>query len=230
MLRHAPHKVLIEVDITQRNSYRFANGTELVMFPKTDQFDKRFWAATSGIVVSADDMPAGSEVLIEHNSCEPTNAVVEYENANPNIKLFSVPEMEVYAWRSPHYNEWVATKYYAIGLHVYKPYKGILQNIKAEVIKNTLLILSGELKDKVVHILKNGEYTIVYQDRNGKPNELLVTFNAPPEEQGDIIIDAKQEVIAIDHSLTERWLNGELLAGLTHENAKSIKQPDYANT
>ena len=220
MLENTPRRVLIEVDITQRNTYRFDNGTELIMFPKTNEFDRRKWMPVSGLVISSDSIPCQSEILVEHNSLEPVNAVVEYENSNPNIKMYSVPEMECYAWRLPDQDRWHATKYYAIAERLFKPYAGILQNIKPERIKNTLLILSGELKGNVVHILKDGEYEIIYQDRNGKPNQLLVTFNAPAEEIGDMVVDAKQEVIAIDYFLTEKWLNGELYAGLTPDHAK----------
>lgn len=256
MLNHVQDRVIISVDVTQKNTYQFGNGQILVMFPNTNQLDRRYHAPVSGTVISAEDIPVGVEVLVEHNSCHVVNEIVDLKDDNPNIKFYSVPKLECFAWRlitneyteadlvyyfdglvprtmlpySGIWSEWQPTKYYAIGERVYEPYTGILQNIKPTRIKNTLLIKTGEFKDKIVHIIKNGEYTIIYQDTNGKPNELLVTFHVEDEsELSDPILNAKQEILAVSETLTQRYHNGELLTGLTEDNCKPIETTAYAD-
>lgn len=259
MIEHTTKRVVIKVDIEQKNSYRFGNGQVLVMFKNTNQMDRRYYAPVSGIVISAEEIPIGSEVLVEHNSCEPTNEIFEYKDDNSDIKYFSVPELEVYVWRRtemPYYekhdlvdiyvglvpktilpystnpiiSEWHPTKYYAIAERVYEPYTGIFHGIKPSVIKNTLLIKTGELKGKIVHIVKNGQYEIIYQDTNGKPNQILVTFHVEDQnELYDPILNAKQEITAVNWQLTERYLNVELLTGLTEDNCKPIEISAYAD-
>lgn len=248
MLEHVHKRIVVKVDTDQRNKYRFDNGIILQMFPDTSQLDRRYTQPTLGIVVSSDELPIASECLLEHNSCHPTNQIFDYKDDNPNIKYFSVPELEVYCWRIElnwdgvdkvadtlyvnGVSDWQPTKYYAIAERVYEPYKGIFHNVKPTQIKNTLLIKTGELKDKIVHIVKNGEYTIIYQDTNGKPNQILVTFHVENEDElSDLILNAKQEIVAVNESLTERYLNGELLTGLTDDDCKpiEIKTLAYAN-
>lgn len=262
MIEHTEKRIVVKVDTESKNTYRFGNGQILFMFPNTNQLDRRYTQPVNGIVVSAEDIPVGAEVLLEHNSCHPTNEIVELKDDNPDIKYYSVPELEVYVWRKigeikfratadlhitdnwetsgVDYNsfkveetdlaEWQPTKYYAIAERVYEPYTGIFHGIKPSVIKNTLLIKTGELKGKIVHTVKNGQYEIIYQDTNGQPNEILVTFHVENEDElSDLILNAKQEVTAINHALTERYLNGELLTGLTPDNCKSLQIETYAD-
>lgn len=260
-LEHTKGRVVIKVDIEQKNTYQFGNGQVLILFPNTNQMDRRYHAPVSGIVVSAEDIPIGSQVLVEHNSCHPTNEIVELKDDNPDIKYYSVPELEVYVWRKitraidadllpnnwmdvsdeeidklmglkgeKFAFDWHPTKYYAIAERVYEPYTGVFHGIKPSVIKNTLLIKTGELKGKIVHTVKNGQYEIIYQDTNGQPNEILVTFHVENEDElSDLILNAKQEVTAINHALTERYLNGELLTGLTPDNCKPLQIETYAD-
>lgn len=245
-IEHTSKRIVVKVDTESKNTYRFGNGQILLMFPNTNQLDRRYTQPVNGIVVSAEDIPVGAEVLLEHNSCHPTNEIVELKDDNPDIKYYSVPELEVYVWRfienvrypkewlremaSQSFKSWHPTKYYAIAERVYEPYTGVFHGIKPSVIKNTLLIKTGELKGKIVHTVKNGQYEIIYQDTNGQPNETLVTFHVENEDElSDLILNAKQEVTAINHALTERYLNGELLTGLTPDNCKPLQIETYAD-
>jgi hypothetical protein len=261
MLKHADKRIVVKVDTDSKNNYMFDNGIILRLFPKTSQFDGRFFQPTNGIVISADDIPENAEVLLEHNATHETNCIVEMKDENPNIKYYSVPEMQCYVWRKMEYIDyvrhgykcgggmmgaWQPTRYYEIGERVYKPYKGVMQNVKPELIKNTLLIKTGKYKNKIVHTLKDSGYIIIYQDTNGKPNQILTVFNIKddnelsfhipssynniePEELNRIRNYAKQEIIAIDHTLTEQYLNGELYTGLDDEHCKPIeKELEYA--
>lgn len=253
MVQNVKGRVVVEVDITKKDSYEFGNGQKIIMFRNTNNFDRRYTQPVNGIVISASEIPKGSEVLLEHNSCHPTNEIFDYNDDEPNIKYYSVPEMEVYVWRyvkDLHYGlkskkdatleeletqfalntnipteyleQWHPAKYYAIGERVFKPYKGSLVGIEPERIKNTLLIKTGEFKNKIVHTLANSDYVIIYQDTDGKPNEILTVFHVENEEELDNPrISSKEEIVAIDMGLTEQWLNGELLTGLTANDCKA---------
>jgi hypothetical protein len=90
MLEHTEKRIIVSVDTTSKENYRFGNGVVLKMFPNTNQLDKRFTQPTNGIVVSAENIPIGAEVLIEHNSAHPTNEIFEYKSDNPDIKYYII--------------------------------------------------------------------------------------------------------------------------------------------
>jgi hypothetical protein len=106
---------------------------------------------------------------------------------------------------------------------VYKPYNGSLVGIEPTIIKDVLYITTGELKGSVVHTLKASDYTIIFQDINGREGRLCRCRHFEDEEH------EREEVVAISHYLTEQVDKGELIVGISTSDAKPLKELIHAN-
>ena len=83
-------------------------------------------------------------------------------------------------------------------------------------LKDILYITTGELKGKVVHVLKASDYTIIYQELNGKEGQ-IVRIRHSQDDTFD-----REEVVAIDHDLTDLVSREKLLIGITAKDCKKI--------
>jgi len=83
-------------------------------------------------------------------------------------------------------------------------------------IKNILYITTGALKGNVCHTLDASDYTIIYQELNGKEGQ-IVRIRHSDDENFD-----REEITVISHSLTDEVNRGTLLVGITPKDCKKL--------
>lgn len=219
-LKHVHGKVIVKVDVNYKNSHRLETGQDMLIQRGYNNFNRRESQPINAIVISGDDIPAGSEILINHNSLHDTNKILDYQPLSgaaeaTDVRYFSVPEDECYAWIDENGNP-QPIKNFEFGLRVFRPYGGSLIGIEPTLLTDTLYVTTGELKGLVVRTLKACDYVIIWQGKDGREKQTL-RFRHSPDDNYE-----KEEVICIDNSLTEQVNSGNLLVGLTPTDAKSI--------
>lgn len=214
-LIHVDGRVIIKLDINNKNSWTFSNGTKIRYERQFDNFNRRHTEPVNAIVISGEDIPKGSEILIHHNAVTEQYLINDYKEDNPNIKYYSIPQEMCFAY----YNKgWIPMKPFEFALQVYQPYKGFVQGIEPNIIQDTLFVTTGDLKNKVVKTLKASNYIIVFQDKNGQESQLL---RFRPHGDGK---EREPEAICLMDELTKKVLSGELLIGLSTTNCKKIQE------
>ena len=132
-----------------------------------------------------------------------------------DVKYFSIPEYECFAWKDKS-GKWNPLKNFEFALRVFRPYEGFITGIEPEVVKDVLYVTTGALKGNVVNVLKASDYEIVFQNENGREGN-LIRFRHSEDEDFD-----REEVICINHDLTEKVNDGKLLVGIEIKDAKTI--------
>ncbi len=221
-LKHVEGRVIVRMDIEGKNKHRFANGTEIRLERKYNNFNLREVNPVNGIVISAKNIPTGAEVLLDYNAYHDTYRLFNYqplsgEAVASDIKYYSVPIDECYLWREKPDSEWQPIEHYVIAERVFEPYNGLIAGIPPTQIKDVLYIKSGVLKGNVVRTLTACDYCIVFQNSNGQEGNIIVCRHYPDETND------REELTCIDHTLTERVENGELLLGISIKDAKPLK-------
>jgi hypothetical protein len=212
------NKVIIKVDIESKNSHTFQDGTKIRLERVYDNFNMRYVKPVNAIVVDGGGMPEGAEVLIHHNSTHDTYRIFDYrsfaEEITSEVKYYSIPEAECFLWREGD-GEWKALNNFVTALRIFKPYTGFLEGISPTMIKDKLYITSGDLKGNVVSTLKASDYQIIYQGNDGKEESMIRVRYF--EDGSD-----RNEIIAIEHHLTEMVESGELFVGYTVSDAAKL--------
>ena len=219
-LSHVQGRVVIKIDVEGKNSHRFDNGMVIRRERQYNEFNRRITEPVNAVVISADYIPAGAEILIGHNSLHDTNKLFNYDNLSgaaeaTDVRYYSLPEEDCFAWRGKD-GVMKPLKNFEFGLRVFEPYKGVMIGVPPTVLKDKLFVTTGKLSGKVVGTLKSADYEIVYQGLNGK-EERLIRFRHSPDSDFE-----KEEVAYIDHNLTKRVRKGELLVGLSVSDAKKL--------
>lgn len=219
-LVHTSGRVIIKINTEGKNSHAFQDGTTIRLERKFNNFNRRETQAVNGVVLSAEGIPAGSEILIGHNALHDTNQIFNYKKTSgitemTDIKYYSLPIDECFAWRNESGNL-APMKNFCFGLRVYEPYKGVLEGIEPTLIPEVLYITTGEFEGQVAHVLKASDYEIVFQGKNGREERVIRLRHFEDED------NVREEITAISGFLTERLNNGELLVGLTTSDAKPI--------
>ncbi len=225
-LKHTHNRILVKVDVEQKNHYTMEGGIVIRMERDYNNLDRSYTQQTLGEVISSDYIPEKSLILFHFNSLHPSNEIYNYTQLSgeiiaSNIKIFSLPENECYLWKEVGKDEWMPLKGFATGLRVYKPYVGLMQGIEPTKIPNTLYITSGELKGNVCHTLKAADYNIIFRNEKGVDEHIIRCRHF---EKG---YNEREEIIAIDHLLTKQVENGELLIGTLKNKCKTLKE-NYA--
>lgn len=220
-LRFVHGRVIVKLDIEAKNSHRFEDGTVIRRERKFNEFNMRVSQPVNALVISAEYIPEGVEVLISHNSVHDTNKIFDYEGISgseneTDIRYYSIPEDDCFAWRDVD-GKMKPLKGYQFGLRVYKPYVGSLTGIEPELIKDTLYVTTGELAGSVVATLKACDYQIVYQDSETGREANIIRFRHSDDEEIE-----REEVLYVDNGLTELLKSGGLLVGLTPQDAVRI--------
>lgn len=227
-LTHVENKIVVKVQMDYKNSHTFSDGTKIALERRYDCFDRKYTEPVNAIVISGENIPEGAEILCHHNSTHDTSRIFDFkelsgEDIASNVRYFSIPESEAYAWYDNASLSWQPLPGFDFALNVYKPYKGILQNIDPTQYKDTLLITTGEYKGLVVRTLKASNYNIIFQDVTGREGNLIrIRSSEDPKTQREC------EIVAIDHTLTGLYNNGELIAGIKKSDAKPIKEIQHA--
>lgn len=225
-LKHVPDKVLIKVDVEQKNFFTFSNGQTIRVERKYDNLDRSYTQQTLGVVVSAENIPTDALVLFHFNNAHDSNLVTDYTQLSGDeiaagIKIYSVSESSCFLWKMVGEEEWQPTYGFAIAERVYKPYEGRLAGITPKLLKNTLFIKTGELKGKIVRTLNACDYNILFRNEKGVDEHIIRCRHFENEDH------IREEIIAIDEELTEQLYAGKLWVGTHPNNAKKL-EGEYA--
>lgn len=214
-LSHVKGRIIVKIDMQSKNSWQFESGLRLRYERGFNNFNRNYTQPVNCFVIDAEDIPKGAQILIHPNAIHDTYRIFNYKGDVGNIQYYSIYPEQCFAWYDG--KEWLPLKPYDFALRVFKPYEGILENIEPTLLKDTLYVTTGELKGNVVKTIKASDYQIVFQDLNGRENN-LIRFRP----FGDPATKREEEAIAILHDLTEQVNNGKLLIGLTIGDAKNI--------
>ncbi len=213
-LKHVSGRVIIRINEESKNSHTFSNGMIIRRERKFNNFNFREVNPSNGTVISAENIPTGSEILFDYTSLHDSNKIFSYKSASPDVSYYSFKEDEIYAWRINKTDEWQPMKGCEFGLRVFKPYVGLMQNIPPTLEIDFLYITIGEHKDKIVKTLKGCDYQIVFTNENGTEGNLIRIRRFE-----DVALD---EIVCVSGYHTDLLLKGELLIGLTADDAKKI--------
>ena len=218
-LKTPTNRVIIKVDLESKNSHTFKDGTKIKLERVYDNFNMRYVKPVNAEVVNAKEIPVGSEILIHHNATHDTYKIFNYQRptaeASSNMQYFSIPIEECFMWRDKKGSTWNALNNFITGLRIFEPYTGFLEGIEPTLVKNKIYVTSGELEGNVVGTVISSDYEIIYQDDDGTEGKIIRLRYYP--EGND-----RNEVISIEHELTNKVKNGELLVGYNTSDAKKL--------
>ncbi len=227
-LAHVQDRVIVQVDLDFKNWHTFESGAKIRLERKYDCFDQKYTQPVNGIIISAEHISKGSHVIIHHNSCHPTNLVNNYKQVSgteiaSDIRYFSIPIGECFAWYDNETSSWQPLPGFDFALRIFKPYKGILEGVEHTLLKNVLWITTGEYKNNAVITLKASDYQLIFQDRNGKENNIIRLRTSE-----NVKDQRESEIVALHNQYTEEVLNGDLYIGITKSDAKPLKELQHA--
>lgn len=214
-LKYVNGRVVVKADLQSKNVHTFSDGSTIRLERQFNEFNRRITEPVNAIVVSAENIPKGSEILIGHNSLHDTNKLFDCDTISPDVGYFSLPIDDCFAWRDGN-GEMKPMKNYEFGLRVFKPYAGIIQNIEPELLKEVLYASTGEYKGYVVNVLKAADYEIIFQGQDGKEKH-LIRFRHSEDESFD-----REEVLCVNIDLTNLLKSGKLLIGYGVSDAKPL--------
>src|SRR5688500_10528513 len=147
-LQYVQDRVILWVNLEEKNFHTFEGGQKIRLERNWDNLNQRYVQPVNATVISAEGIPEGAEILIGHNSTHPTNQIFNYKNLSgediaSDIKYFSVPLTECFAWRVGE-NEWQPLPNFDFALRVFKPYSGLIAGIEPTVCKDTLYATTGK--------------------------------------------------------------------------------------
>lgn len=223
-LKHLPGRVVVKVDTQSKNSHRLTEAITIRRERQYNNFNRRETEPVNCIVISAEYVPTGAEILVGHNALHDTNKIFDYTGLSgaaeaTDVRYYSLPEDDCFAWRDGE--EMKPMRNFQFGLRVFKPYEGLIAGIEPTLIKNVLYVTTGALAGQVVNTLIAADYQVVYQNHETGREANLIRFRHSDEEEIE-----KEEVLFINHSLTEEVKSGKLLVGLTVSDAKKITNAD----
>lgn len=218
----AKNRLLITINSELKNSYNLTDGVTIVLLRDEMQFDCRIKNAVQGFIYGTT-----TEVLIDHNSHHRINEVLDHDILLPeHTGIYSISNYEIYAYRHEDSEGWLPHTWedddgehgFLLVERIWEPYNGILVGIGPKMIKNRLFVTEGNYKHNVLITENHCDYTIVYQERNGREASLTR------------MRDNEFEVVGIDEELTMKVHSGVLLIGETQNKAKKFEDDVYAET
>jgi hypothetical protein len=220
-LKNISGSVVVKIDLQHKNWHTFSDGTTIRRERQFNEFNRRITEPVNAIVVSADDIPAGAEILIHPNCIHDTHRIFNYKplsgkEEGSDVKYYSIKEDECFLWLDEH-GVWQPLAPYATALRVYKPYSGLIVGMPPEKVKDVLYVTSGELEGKVVKTLTHSDYCVIFQGLAGK-EDTRIRFRP----FGDPKTKREEEAIAILWDETNKVINGEYLIGYEVSDAKKI--------
>lgn len=219
-LIHPDGRVVIKVNVDGKNTHRFSNGVVIRRERQFDNFNRRETEAANAICISGEGIKAGAEILIHHNATTEPYRITNYkQTTGSDIQYYSIPTEQCFLWLDG--DEWKPLPPYETALRVFKPYTGIIEGIEPTLLKDTLFVTSGELNGQVVKTVIAADYTVVFQDTNGKEGK-RIRFRP----FGDPTTNKEEEAIAILHEETEMVNDGRLLVGYELSDVKKLNDAD----
>jgi|ERR1039457_460252 hypothetical protein len=222
-LKHVEGRVIIKIDLEEKNWHTFSNGLRIRRERRYNEFNRRITEPVNATVVSADNIPEGSEILIQFNEICDTNKIFNYQQLSgdeiaSSVKYYSINEEQCFLWRENKSEKWKPLKNFATALRVFKPYSGNIAGIKPLQIKDVLYLTSGEFEGYVMNTLKASDYEIIFQTEEGREGRIIRTRHYEGRWHD------REEMAAINYELTDLLLEGKLLIGLETSDAKTIKE------
>jgi hypothetical protein len=218
-LKAPSNRVIIKVDLESKNSHTFKDGTKIKLERVYDNFNMRYVKPVNAEVVDAAEIPEGAEILIHHNATHDTYKIFNYQRptaeASSDMQYFSIPIEECFMWRTEKGSTWNALNNFITGLRIFEPYTGFLEGIEPKLVKNKIYVTSGDLAGNVVGTVISSDYEIIYQNDDGTEGKIIRLRYYP--EGND-----RNEVISVEHELTEKVVNGDLLIGYNISDAKKL--------
>ena len=219
-LKAPSNRVIIKVDLESKNSHTFKDGTKIKLERVYDNFNMRYVKPVNAEVVNANDIPAGAEILIHHNATHDTYKIFNYQRptaeASSDMQYFSIPIEECFMWRTGKGHSWQPLNNFITGLRIFEPYNGVLQGIEHTLVKNKIYVTSGELAGSVVGTVISSDYEIIYQNDDGTEGKIIRLRYYP--EGND-----RNEIISIEHEMTDKVINGDLLLGYNASDATKLE-------
>ena len=90
-----------------------------------------------------------------------------------------------------------------------------MQGIDPTEVKNKIYVTSGDLAGNVVGTVISSDYEIIYQNDDGTEGKIIRLRYYPDGND-------RNEVISVEHELTEKVKNGDLLVGYSVSDAKKL--------
>lgn len=223
-LIHVEGRIIIRMPTDYKNWHTFEDGTKIRLERVYDCFDEKHTRPINAWVVSAEHIPKEVEILVHHTCTHETNKINDYKKLSgaeeaSDIRYFSIREDEAFAWYDEEHARWTPLKGFDFALQIFKPYRGIIQNVDPELIKNALWVVTGQYKNNACMTLQASNYKIIFQDRSGREGN-LIRFRS----EEDLKTKRECEVVLLHHEMTQKILNGEYLVGITKSDAKPINE------
>ena len=216
-MRALKGNIIIKMDVTQKEKYRLTDDVTIQIVKGFD-FNLRQDRASYGYAVNGGNVPSGAGVLCHHLSIEPSYAIenetiLTEQEKKEGFKVFSIPVDMCFAYMED--GEWIPCKDFLITERVYLPYKGKMQGIDHQLVKNRMFVIKGmdewgevDLSGKCVVSLDNCDYQIV--------------FHMEDHKEYNLIRSRSREIIAIDEKLTKEVKRGRYLTGLSPTQCKAL--------
>lgn len=225
MIKHVPNRIIVKVDLKQKNGVTFEDGTEIELVRDVDNFDRKYTQQVLGEVIDAENIPLGALLLFHHNALHETyevfnHSVLSGKESISNIKIFSIMERDCFFWKMPKEEKWNPTKNYATALRVFEPYTGTIEGIKPTLIKDILYVTSGEFTGNVVQTIKASDYQITFRNEKGI-DENIIRFRPTGIKEDQ----REPEAICVLDDVTDQVINGTLFIGLTDKDCKELNFP-----
>lgn len=215
-LIHTKDRVVVKIDTEYKNSHTFQDGSKIRIERKYNNFNIRETHPVNAIVISAENIPAGSEILVDAIEIHDSSRIFDYNENETDVKYYSLKKEFCFAYYD---DGWKPLEGCDFGLRVFVPYAGMITGIEPTLMKDVLWVTTGEYKNKAVRTLLACDYCIVFMDRDGREGNLIrFRPNGNPAEHRE------PEAIAILHEVTEKILSGEYLIGITKSDAKPLKE------
>jgi hypothetical protein len=216
-LKRVHGRVIVKINTEGKNYHTFDDGNTIRIERRFNNLNRRETESCNAIVIDAENIPIGAEVLVYYNSILDTNKIFDYKNKSPYIGYYSIKEEDCYMYREG--DKWIPIAPYETALRVFEPYKGELEAVKPKKLADTLYVTSGELKGNVVKTLRGCDFEIIFMDTNGKEGSIIIFRpNGLPEK------NLEEEAIAILDEQTRNVNRGTLLIGLSDKNCKTLKE------
>ncbi len=213
------NKILIKIDMTQKEKYALTKDTT-IFISRGWNFNLREDRATMGYVVHGNDMKEGTPVLVHYLSTEPSYAVdneniLTEEEKREGFKIRNIDVGMCFCWFDG--KNWQPCKGFLITKRIFKPYKGLLVGIEHELIKKRLYVVSGvdEYDGSITHL--NGIVCCVTEN-----SDVELIFHDAENKEGRVIRTMSREIEALDFAMTDQVIKGELLIGLSPNNCSTL--------
>lgn len=221
-LKHVEDRVIVRVNAESKNTHTFSNGLVIRRERQYNELNRRITQPVNAIVVSAEYIPEGTEILIHQNGADDNYRIFNYEALSGSVTgsdwgYYSLPIDMCYLYREG--NDWLPLKGWATALRVFKPYEGLIQNIEPTQLKDVLYITKGDYEGNVVHTITYVDFEIIFQGINGQEDRRIRL-----RPNGNEKTKHEAEVTVINHDLTEKVKQGKLFVGLNTSDAKPLKE------